>query len=260
MNEPVIECGNLSVELGGTRVIDGLTLTVYEQDFLGIVGPNGGGKTTLLRVFLGLEKSYGGTVHVFGSPPGSYPERMGYVPQRLFFDREFPVSVRELVLMGRLSHKKLFRNYDRADREKADEALRLTGLERLSSRRIGTLSGGELQRALIARALAGEPRLLLLDEPTANVDPGMKITIYDLLDYLRKSMTIVMVSHDTGMISRHVTRIACLNCTLDMHEPGSSLGREALDSLYRYPVDVIAHLGQSGSQPEKSPHDADGNA
>lgn len=214
MTTPVIECNRLSVELGGVMVLDGVTLSVCKGDYLALVGPNGGGKTTLLRVILGLEKSSGGSVSVFGALPGSFPERIGYVPQRLFFDREFPISVRELVLMGRLSKKKLFQHFNRIDREKADAALCVAGLERLADRRIGTLSGGELQRALIARALAGEPELLLLDEPTASVDPQMKTTIYDLLDNQKKKLTIVLVSHDIGGIKGHVSGIATLNTTL----------------------------------------------
>ncbi|ACF42543.1 metal ABC transporter ATP-binding protein [Pelodictyon phaeoclathratiforme] len=214
MTTPVIECNRLSVELGGVMVLDGVTLSVCKGDYLGLVGPNGGGKTTLLRVILGLEKSSGGSVSVFGALPGSFPERIGYVPQRLFFDREFPISVRELVLMGRLSKKKLFQHFNRIDREKADAALGVAGLERLADRRIGTLSGGELQRTLIARALAGEPELLLLDEPTASVDPQMKTTIYDLLDNQKKKLTIVLVSHDIGGIKDHVSGIATLNTTL----------------------------------------------
>ncbi|MGB7512401.1 MAG: ABC transporter ATP-binding protein [Pelodictyon phaeoclathratiforme] len=214
MTTPVIECNLLSVELGGVMVLDGVTLSVCKGDYLALVGPNGGGKTTLLRVILGLEKSSGGSVSVFGALPGSFPERIGYVPQRLFFDREFPISVRELVLMGRLSKKKLFQHFNRIDREKADAALGVAGLERLADRRIGTLSGGELQRTLIARALAGEPELLLLDEPTASVDPQMKTTIYDLLDNQKKKLTIVLVSHDVGGIKGHVSGIATLNTTL----------------------------------------------
>lgn len=221
MSAPIIECNRLSVELGGVTVLDAVGLSVCEGDFFGIVGPNGGGKTTLLRVILGLEKPAGGWVSVFGGVPGSYPERIGYVPQRLFFDREFPVSVRDLVLMGRLSKKKLFQRFNTIDRDKADAALCTAGLERLAGRRIGALSGGELQRALIARALAGEPELLLLDEPTASVDPQMKTAIYDLLDNQKKKLTIVVVSHDTQAISRHVTGMAVLDGTLKMIEPSS---------------------------------------
>ncbi len=219
MRTAIIECDCLSVDLGGVRVLDGLTLSVGEGDFLALVGPNGGGKTTLLRVILGLERFSAGSARVFGELPGCSPGRIGYVPQRLFFDREFPISVRDLVLMGRLSKKKLFQHYNRLDKERVDEAIGLAGLERLIERRIGDLSGGELQRALIARALAGEPELLLLDEPTASIDPQMKTTIYDLIEKLKERLTIVLVTHDTALIGRYVTKVATLNVTLELHEP-----------------------------------------
>jgi len=228
MRPAIIECDRLSVDLGGLRVVDGLTLRVGEGDFLALVGPNGGGKTTLLRVILGLERFSAGSVKVFGGLPGSSPERIGYVPQRLFFDREFPISVRDLVLMGRLSKKKLFQHYNRLDKERVDEAVRMVGLERLIERRIGDLSGGELQRALIARALVGEPELLLLDEPTASIDPKMKSIIYTLIEQLKERLTIVLVTHDTALISRYVTKVATLNVTLELHEPGATAGRESL--------------------------------
>ena len=241
MSEPVIVCDRLAVRLGGIQVLNGLTLSVFQGDFLGIVGPNGGGKTTLLRVILGLERPTEGSVRVFGGEPGSQPKRTGYVPQRLFFDRDFPLTVGGLVLMGRLSRRRFFLPYGEEDRQAVDEAIRTVGLQNLHDRQVGALSGGELQRALIARALAGEPELLLLDEPTASIDPAMKTGVYDLLDRLRGRMTIVMVSHDTGVITKHVTRIACLNCTLDMHEEGSSLKRAPIGDIYDYPVDAILH-------------------
>ncbi|HCD36532.1 ABC transporter ATP-binding protein [Chlorobium phaeovibrioides] len=251
MSGPVIVCDRLAVRLGGTQVLNRLTLSVFQGDFLGIVGPNGGGKTTLLRVILGLQRPTEGSVRVFGSEPGSQPKRTGYVPQRLFFDRDFPLSVGGLVLMGRLSRRRLFRPYGNRDRQAVEEALHTVGLGDLRDRQVGALSGGELQRALIARALAGEPELLLLDEPTASIDPAMKSSVYDLLDSLRGRMTIVMVSHDTGVITKHVTRIACLNCTLDMHEEGSSLKRAPMGDFYDYPVDAILHNRpkSEGSEP-----------
>jgi zinc transport system ATP-binding protein len=247
MSDPVIVCDRLCVRLGGVTVLKGLSLTVHEGDFLAVLGPNGGGKTTLLKVILGLVKPVSGTVRVFGKEPGHADGRIGYVPQTLHFDRSFPISAMEVVLMGRLSRKRLLQRYGREDRRKALEALEITGLASLARRRIGALSGGELQRVLIARALAGEPELLLLDEPTASVDPEMKTTIYDLLDNLRRHHTIVLVTHDTGTIGRHVSRIACLNCTLDMHEKGSTLSRATLENLYRYPVDVVEHRDSSGT-------------
>lgn len=241
MSELIVVCDKLYVERDGVPVLKELTLSVHKGDFLAVLGPNGGGKTTLLKVMLGLIKPTSGTVRVFGGPPGATTGRIGYVPQSLQFDRAFPISVREVVLMGRLSKSRLFRRYGREDHAKAAKALEVTGLTALADRRIGSLSGGELQRALIARALAGEPELLLLDEPTASVDPEMKTTIYDLLDKLKRNHTIVLVTHDTGTIAHHVSRIACLNCTLDMHEEGSTLGRTSLEHLYGYPVDIVEH-------------------
>ncbi len=241
MSEPVIVCDRLGVRLGGMQVLDSLSLTVYRGDYLAVLGPNGGGKTTLLRVILGLEKPSEGAVTVFGGPPGRTPGRVGYVPQRLFFDRDFPISVEEVVMMGRLPKRRLMRRYGRADREQAAAAIETVGLSRLRHKRIGTLSGGELQRTLIARALAGEPELLLLDEPTASVDPEMKTTIYDLLDRLKERHTIVLVTHDTGTVGHSVSRVACLNCTLGMQGPASSLGTAALESLYGHPVGVVLH-------------------
>ncbi|NTU53468.1 MAG: ABC transporter ATP-binding protein [Chlorobiaceae bacterium] len=251
MSEPVIVCDRLCVEIGGARILHGLSLSVYEADFLAVLGPNGGGKTTLLKVILGLMKPTSGTVSVFGEAPGHAKGRIGYVPQSLVFDRSFPISALELVLMGRLARKRLMQRYGKEDRQKALEALEITGLAAFAGRRIGTLSGGELQRVLIARALAGEPDLLLLDEPTASVDPDMKTTIYDLLDELRKHHTIVLVTHDTGTIGRHVSRIACLNCTLDMHEAGSTLDRASLEQLYGHPVDVVRHRDPAGMATSK---------
>ncbi|NTV02762.1 MAG: ABC transporter ATP-binding protein [Chlorobiaceae bacterium] len=241
MNEAVIVCDRLGVTLGGMKVLDGLSMTVYKGDFLAVLGPNGGGKTTLLRVILGLEQPSSGTVTVFGARPGHAPGRIGYVPQRLFFDRDFPISVEEVVLMGRLPRRRLIQRYGRIDRDRAHEAIETVGLARLKHKRIGTLSGGELQRALIARALAGEPELLLLDEPTASVDPDMKTTVYDLLDRLKERHTIVLVTHDTGTVGHSVSRVACLNCTLDMHGPASSLGTASLERVYGHPVEVVLH-------------------
>lgn len=242
MTQEVIRCERLGVEIGGASVLKGLSFSVAEGDFLAIVGPNGGGKTTLLRVLLGLQKPSEGVVQIFGAAPGRAFGRIGYVPQRLFFDREFPLSVRDVTLMGRIALKTPFQHYGKADMQAADEALRIVGLSALSNRRIGALSGGELQRALIARALAGKPELLLLDEPTASVDPEMKTTIYDLLDHLKSTMTIVLVTHDTGTVSRFVGRVLCLNCSMVLREnPSASPGGEVAQQVYPYPVDLLLH-------------------
>ena len=244
MRSPVVTVKELSVILGGTKILDGLSLNVQEGEFLGIVGPNGGGKTTLLRVILGLQKPTSGNVTVFGHDPVVSRRRIGYVPQRLDFDRDFPVTVEETVLMGRLSSRGLFRRYGAQDRELAEHALETVGMKGLRNHQVGELSGGELQRLLIARALISEPELLLLDEPTASIDPEMKTTIYDLLDTLTQSMTIILVTHDTGTISRNVSRIACLNCKMTVQE-AEEITSESLSGTYRYPVDILKHRGRA---------------
>jgi len=157
----------------------------------------------------------------------------------------------DAVLMGRIALKTPFQRYSKADREAAGDALRTVGLSSLANRRIGALSGGELQRTLIARALAGMPELLLLDEPTASVDPEMKTTIYDLLDRLRKSMTILLVTHDTGTVSRFVSRVLCLNCGIVQREaPSSHPDGHAVEQAYPYPVDLLVHhAGRGRHQP-----------
>uniref|UniRef100_Q3APZ8 ATPase n=1 Tax=Chlorobium chlorochromatii (strain CaD3) TaxID=340177 RepID=Q3APZ8_CHLCH len=212
--ELLVECKNVAVEFGGVRVLEDVTFSLNKGELLGIVGPNGGGKTTLLRLLLGLEKAASGTISLFGKAPGMCPRRIGYVPQRLLFDRDFPLSIQELVLMGRLSSKKMGERYNHHDYERAKAALLQVGLERHAKRWCGELSGGQLQRAFIARALAGDPELLLLDEPTASIDPQMKTTLYDLIESLKAHLTMILVSHDTEAISHHVTRMVSLNVTL----------------------------------------------
>ncbi|ARM30142.1 metal ABC transporter ATP-binding protein [Prosthecochloris sp. HL-130-GSB] len=240
MKKPVIELSDISVTIEGTTVLEHVSLRVECGDFLAVIGPNGGGKTTLLRVILGLQPVVSGTVSIFGTAPRQASHRIGYVPQRLAYDRDFPVTVMDVVLMGRLSGKRMFSRYSSNDRERASDALRTVGLEDFGRRAIGGLSGGELQRALIARALVSDPELLLLDEPTASIDPEMKTSVYDLLDRLRETKTIVLVTHDTGVINRHVSRVACLNCSMVMHEEGEMTRRE-IEHMYSYPVDLLVH-------------------
>ena len=214
--EVLVECKNVGVTLNGITVLQDVTFSLVKGELLGIVGPNGGGKTTLLRLLLGLEKATTGSIQLFGKATGVHHGRIGYVPQRLLFDRDFPLSVQELVVMGRLATKKVGEHYNRFDYERVDAALHLVGLEHYAKRWCGELSGGQLQRAFIARALAGDPELLLLDEPTASIDPQMTTTLYDLIESLKKQLTMILVSHDTEAISHHVTRMASLNVTLTM--------------------------------------------
>ncbi|HQA07690.1 MAG TPA: ABC transporter ATP-binding protein [Syntrophomonadaceae bacterium] len=236
---PAIEISNLYVAFDGNLVLEDINLTVEKGDYLGIIGPNGGGKSTLLRTILGLIVPERGTIKVLGHSPQDNHEQIGYVPQYALFDRYFPVKVGEVVLMGRLGKRKGL-SYSRQDRQIAEQALQRAGVEHLKNRQIGELSGGERQRVLVARALATEPSILLLDEPTASVDPGFQVTFYELLAELNESMTIILVSHDISAVSRYVKRLACLNQRLFCSD-SLEITKEMVEEMYHCPVDLIAH-------------------
>lgn len=225
---------------GGPPVLEAVNLQVPDKEFLGVVGPNAGGKSTLLKIILGLYRPYKGTVKVLGDTPARARSRIGYVPQYPTFSREFPTDVLHAVLMGRLGATRVFGGYSQSDRERAREAMAETEIEPLAGRHINTLSGGQLQRVLVARALVCEPRLLLLDEPTSNIDQRVETDIFDFLREFNKRMTIVVVSHDIGFISRYVDRVACLNKTLVCHDTADIDGRTIQD-LYGADVQMVAH-------------------
>jgi zinc transport system ATP-binding protein len=240
MKKEVVKLTDIWVEFDGVTVLQHQNLTLFDGDFLGIIGPNGGGKTTLLKVILGLIEPSRGEVKVFAQPPVEARKNIGYVPQLSFFDRDFPINVMDVVLMGRLSVRSLFQKFTREDKEAALTALEKVEMADLRYRQIGKLSGGERQRVFIARALVSNPKLLLLDGPTASVDPKMKTGIYELLDNLKKDMAIILVTHDIGVISSHVDKIACLNCQLYCHND-KNVSQEMLEAVYHCPVDLIAH-------------------
>jgi zinc transport system ATP-binding protein len=236
----VVKLENVWVQYNGVPVLEGINLSVLQDDFLGIIGPNGGGKTTLLKVILGLTKPVRGSVTVLGKEPEKSRNKIGYVPQYNLFDRAFPVDVQDVVLMGRYSMTGLFRRYDREDRERSEEALKTVGMLEHKDRQVGSLSGGELQRVLIARALVADPKLLLLDEPTASVDPAMQTEFYELLERLKQRMAIILVSHDISAVSIYVDKIACLNRQLHYHG-SKEITPEILEATYKCPVQMIAH-------------------
>ena len=240
MSDEVIKLENVWVRYGELTVLEDVNLTVYRGDFLGIIGPNGGGKTTLLKVILGLIKPSKGKVMVLGGPPESKRGLIGYVPQITQFDRNFPASVLDVVLMGRLGQSKLFKRYDERDKRIALEMLEAMEMTEFKDRPIGELSGGQLQRVLVARALASEPEILLLDEPTASIDEPTKTELYELLKKLNEKVTILLVSHDIGVISVYVDKIACLNKRLFYHG-SKEVTTETLEKAYQCPVELIAH-------------------
>jgi zinc transport system ATP-binding protein len=237
---PIIDIQGLFFAYGPVPVLEDIALQVAEGEFLGVVGPNAGGKSTLLKLILGLLRPQAGRVRVFGEPPKRARRYIGYVPQYPGFARDFPISVEDVVLMGRFGLGARLGPWTRTDRNAAAAALREVEAVDLRGRQIGTLSGGQLQRVLLARALVGEPRLLILDEPTANIDQRLEGEIFELLAALKRRLTIVVVSHDIAFISGYVTRVACLNRTLVCHTTDSIDG-QMIQDLYGEDVRTIRH-------------------
>jgi zinc transport system ATP-binding protein len=240
---PIIDIRSVSFSYPPIPVLDRVSLAVAPRDFVGLIGPNGGGKTTLVKLILGLLRPDQGEIRLFGQPPVQGRRWAGYVPQHAGLDREFPIRVREVVLMGRL--RQLARlpwpgRWSAEDLEAADEALELMEVQRLARRAIGELSGGQLQRVLIARALAGRPKLLVLDEPTASVDSRFQHEIHQTLKRLNERLTIILISHDLGFVSSYVNRVACLNRTLVCH-PTDQVSGDLIHALYDDDIHRVRH-------------------
>lgn len=252
MSPPAILLRGVSYAYGRSPALESVDLRLDEGDFLGIIGPNAGGKTTLLKIVLGLLTPDRGLVEVFGLPPAENRGVIGYVPQYARFDADFPIDVLDTVRMGRLGVGRRERAGE--SRDAALAALESVELGGLASEPIGRLSGGQLQRVLIARALASEPRILLLDEPTASVDSRIGRSVYELLAGFSERMTIVLVSHDIGVISRYVKTVACLNVRLHYHH-SRELTDEMVEAAYGCPVDLVAHGHPHRVLP---PHDSTG--
>ncbi len=236
----VIHLEDVWVQYDGLPVLEGINLSLYEQDFLGIIGPNGGGKTTLLEVLLGLVQPTSGQVRILGYNAREGRRFVGYVPQYTEFDHDFPISVWDVAMMGRLGRRGLFRRYAEEDKRVVSEALRQVEMLEFTDRQIGELSGGQRRRVYIARALASDPKILLLDEPTASVDSRVLGNIYELLRELNQRVTIILVSHDIGVVSSYVKTIACLNHRLIYHA-SKEITPQMLEAAYQCPVDLIAH-------------------
>ncbi len=240
MNDVIVNIDHLWLQYGTTIALEDITFQLHALDFVSIIGPNGGGKTTLLKVLLGLVHPSRGRVRVLGNAPHQGRGEIGYVPQQATLDKDFPITVWDVTLMGRLGRLPLFQRYQARDRELVADALRRVNMYDFRRRQIGKLSGGQQQRVLIARALVSQPRLLLLDEPTASIDSEIKREIYELLSELNEQVTIVMVSHDIGVVSSYVKTIACLNRRLVYHNE-KDVTPEMLAETYQCPVDLIAH-------------------
>jgi zinc transport system ATP-binding protein len=236
----VIAVRNLWAGYDGQPVLEDIDLSVKEQDFIGLIGPNGGGKTTLLRVLLGLLPPMRGEVRILGERVEKGRTHIGYVPQSVELDHDFPVKVWDVARMGRLGWGHLLRPFTSEDDARVAEALRSVAMWELREQPIGELSGGQRQRTYVARALATEPEILLLDEPMAGVDPQATANLYELLRDLNERVTIILVTHDMSAISSYVKTVGCLNRRLVYHGE-KEITPEMLETGYSCPVDLLAH-------------------
>jgi zinc transport system ATP-binding protein len=238
--DTIINIDDVSFSYSNIPVVRNVNLAVGEGDFLGVIGPNAGGKSTLLKLILGLLQPDAGEITVFGKRPEKGRSRIGYVPQHPAFSRDFPINVRDAVLLGRLGETRWYGGYTQEDKEIAINALKAVEIDNIRNQTIDSLSGGQLQRVLIARALASRPDILILDEPTANIAVRAEEDIFGLLKQYNDHMTIIVVSHDIGFISGYVDRVACLNQTMLCHTT-SEISGKTIEELYGAPVRMIQH-------------------
>ena len=234
MSKPLLALSHVSTGYEEEMVLQDVNLEIYPSDFIGVIGPNGGGKTTLVKVILGILSPFRGKL----SFPGGKP-RMGYLPQISQIDKGFPITVRELVASGLKSRHGWFPRLSREQKRQVQQMLDESGLSALANRPIGELSGGQMQKAFLGRALINHPQLLILDEPNTFVDKGFEQELYRWLGELNQKMAIMLVSHDIGTISPLVKSIACVNGNVHYHH--SNVLTDEILKVYNCPVDIIAH-------------------
>lgn len=246
MEPPIIEMEDVSFAYNGQPVLQEVRLAIPRGDFVAVIGPNGGGKTTLLRLMLGLLKPDTGRVRLLGRPAGLATHHIGYVRQDVHINQNFPISALEVVLMGKRDPRRRWGHHGAQDRREALQALERMGVAAFAKRRIGELSGGQRQRVFIARALVTRPQLLLLDEPTASIDTKGQADFYRMLKELNEEVTILVVSHDLLVISTYVKSVACVNKHLHYHQQAEITG-QMMETMYPCtveevcPVELVAH-------------------
>lgn len=247
-----VEASDVAFSYNGHTILENTTFEIEERDFATIVGPNGGGKTTLVKLILGLVQPTRGTIRVFGAQPSEARRRVGYMPQNPVVDPNFPALVMDVVLMGRLGKRSGPGPYSHRDRDAALEALREVELCDLRGQRFSDLSGGQRQRVLIARALSSQPDMLLLDEPTANLDVHMERELHELLHRLNERLTVVLVSHDLGFVSQFAKTVLCVKGTVMSH-PTCEVSSEAIREMYGEEVRIVRHDHDAGCAREDGP-------
>jgi zinc transport system ATP-binding protein len=246
MDSKVIEFDNVSFRYGTQLVLDKVSFEISEKDFFGIIGPNGGGKTTLIKLILGFLMPDSGRILIYGKKPGNAKElqRIGYVPQLASnFDQNFPATVFEVASTGRFSRIGLMKQPTKKDQMVVEKALATVEMADLRDKRIGDLSGGQKQRVFIARALAAEPEILILDEPFTGVDMDSQHRFYDLLKHLNKEMglTIILVSHDVSMVTKSLTKLACVNVNVTVHDTSNGISKADLTCAYPKDLNIVPH-------------------
>ena len=247
MQTPIVEMKDVAFAYNGENVLEDVNLEIQEGDFIAMIGPNGGGKTTLLKLILGLLKPGRGLIRVSGRSTQKASSSIGYVPQDVHINRNFPITAMDVVLMGKLNPKKRWARNSTAARKEAMDALERLEMGSYATKKIGELSGGQRQRVFIARALLTKPELLLLDEPTASIDTKGQSEFYHMLKELNKDVTILVVSHDILVVSRYIKSVACVNKSLHYHDEAEITG-EMLEAMYPCaeedevcPVELVAH-------------------
>ena len=240
MSNPIIQISDLYAAYEEKTVLSHVNLTVYERDFLGIIGPNGGGKTTLIKSILGLHQPQKGKIHFYKNGKEVPEINMGYLPQYNNIDKKFPISVYEVILSGLSKQKSIFQRYSNEQHELVRQMIIQMGLEGMDKRAIGELSGGQLQRALLGRALVSNPEVIILDEPNTYIDKRFEAKLYSLLEEINKERAIILVSHDIGTILKNVKTIACVNETVHYH-PHTEVPTEWLEEHFGCPIEMLGH-------------------
>lgn len=232
MSRKLIEIKNAFTGYNDQLVLKNISVDIFDHDFIGVIGPNGGGKTTFIKLILNQLPLLSGTMEI-------HDTKIGYLPQTNSIDKKFPITSYDVVLSGLMSSKKLYKRYTKLDKNKAEQILDDVGIAHLKNKTIGELSGGEMQRAFLGRALISEPDLLILDEPDTYVDSNYEGELYQKLKELNEHIAIILVSHDLGIISSHVKSIACVNKEFHYHK-SNKITNDQLAS-YNCPIQLITH-------------------
>lgn len=248
-----LELKNASFYYGNTLILDSVSLSYNRCDFLSIIGPNGGGKSTLLKMMIGLLAPSSGSVSLFGEDPLHVSQRIAYVPQDTLANKDFPIKVLDVVLMGRLSKSKAFSTYSHDDKAIARSMLEKVGMQGFEDQKIHTLSGGQRQRVFVARALASEAEILFLDEPTASIDTAGQIEIFKLLKTLNKEIGIVIISHDINVALNYATKVVHVNRTLYFHDVPHHEHMKFFDTSKEHfcPIELISSTRCNHIHPQK---------